>query len=93
MYETEHVVWAKKRADRSRIVTCWRDEETEKMGEQKSENRDISSLMCDGAPCEPISTKFGVILSPADVITYIKNGPKISNGFPRPTGGKTYFSL
>ena len=32
VYETEHVVWAIKRANRFRIATCRRDEETEKKG-------------------------------------------------------------
>ena len=95
VYETEHIVWAIKRANLSRIATCRRDEETEKKykkGEQKSQKCDISPL-CGGAPCEPISTKFGVFVGLTNVITRAKIGSKISIGFSRPTGGKTQVSL
>ena len=51
------------------------------MGEQKSQKCDISPL-CGGAPCEPISTKFDVFVGLTNVITYFKNGSKISIGFP-----------
>ena len=64
----------------------------EKKGEQKSQKCDISPL-CGGAPCEPISTKFGVFVGLTNVITYAKIGFKISIGFSRPTGGKTQVSL
>ena len=57
-----------------------------------SQNRYISPL-CGGAPCEPISTKFGVFVGLTNVITYAKNGSKIFFGFSRPTGGKTHISL
>ena len=92
MHETEHVVWAIKRANRSSIATCRRDEDTEniKKGELKSQSRDISSL-CGGAPCKLISTKFSVFVGLTNVITYTKNGFKISIGFSRPTGGKRMF--
>ena len=97
VYETEHVVWAIKRVNRLKIATCRRDEETEKKiyikkGEQKSQKCDISPL-CGGAPCEPISTKFGVFVGLTNVITCAKIGFKISIGFSRPTGGKTQVSL
>ena len=92
MYETEHVFWAIKRANRFIIATCRRDEETEKKGEQKSQNLNISPL-CSGAAREPISTKLGVLVGLPDVITYAKNGLKISNGFSRATGGKMHVSL
>ena len=97
MYESEHVVWAIKRVNRFRIATCRRDEETEnkkmqKKGEQKSQKCDISPL-CGGAPCEPISTKFGVFVGLTNVITCAKIGCKISIGFSRPIGGKTQVSL
>ena len=62
------------------------------MGEQKSQKCDISPL-CGGAPCEPISTKFGMFVGLANVITYAKNGFNISIGFSRATGGKTHVSL
>ena len=52
-----------------------------KKGEQKSQKCDISPL-CGGAPCEPISTKFGVFVGLTNVITCA-----------RPTGGKTQVSL
>ena len=42
-----------------------------KKGEQKSQNCDISPLS-GGAPCEPISTKFGVFVGLTNVITCIK---------------------
>ena len=58
----------------------------------KSQKCDISPL-CGGAPCEPISTKFGVFVGLANVITYARNGYKISIGFSRTTGGKTHVSL
>ena len=93
MYETEHVVWAIKRANRLKIATCRRDEETEKYkkkGEQKSQKCDISPL-CGGAPCEPISTKFVVFVGLINVITCAKNGFKTYIGFSRPTGGKSMF--
>ena len=96
MYESEHVVWGIKRLNRFRIATCRRDEETEKKykkkGEQKSQKCDISPL-CGGAPCELISTKFGVFVGLTNVITCAKIGFKISIGFRRPTGGKTQVSL
>ena len=60
------------------------------MGEQKSQKCDISPL-CGGAPCEPISTKFGVLVGLTNVITYAKTGFKISSGFSRATGGKRMF--
>ena len=63
-----------------------------KKGRKKAQNRDISPL-CGGSPCEPISTKFGVFLGLTNVITYAKNGSKISIGFSRPTGGKAHVSL
>ena len=91
MYETENVVWANKRANRSNIATCRRDVETEK-GITKVTNRDILPL-CGGVTCEPISTKFGVFVGLTDVVTYTKNGSEISNGFSRPTGGKTPISF
>ena len=62
------------------------------MGEQKSQNRYISPL-CGGAPCKPISTKFGVFVGLTNVITYAKNNFKISSDFSRATGEKTYVSL
>ena len=92
MYETEHVVWAIKRANRFRIATCRRDEETEKKGEHLSQKCDISPL-CGGDPCEPISTKVGMFVGLANVITYAKNGFKISSGFSRAAGGKMHVSL
>ena len=80
--------------NRLKIATCRRDEETkkktDKKGEQKSQNRDISTL-CGGAPYEPISTNVGVFVGHTIVITYTKNGSKISIGFSRPTGGKRMF--
>ena len=63
-----------------------------KKRENKSQNRYISPL-CGGAPCEPISTKFGLFVGLTNVITYTKNGSKIPIGFSRPTGGKTHVSL
>ena len=63
-----------------------------KKGEQKSQKCDISPL-CGGAPCEPISTKFGVFVGLINVITCAKNGFKTYIGFSRPTGGKTHVSL
>ena len=89
MYETEHVVWAIKRANRLKIATCRRDEETEKR-ENKSHKCDISPL-CGGAPCEPISTKFGVFVGLINVITCAKNSFKTYISFSSPTGGKSMF--
>ena len=48
-----------------------------KKGEQKSQNRYISPL-CGGAPCEPISTKFGVFVGLTNPITFTKNLSKVS---------------
>ena len=95
VYETEHVVWAIKRANLLKIATCRRDEETEKYkkkGEQKSQKCDISPL-CGGAPYEPISTKFVVFIGLINVITCAKNGFKTYIGFSRPTGGKACFPI
>ena len=96
VYETKHVVWVIKRANRLKIATCRRDEKTEKKiqqkGEQKSQKCNISPL-CGGAPCELISTKFGLFVGLTNVITCAKIGFKISIGFSRPTGGKTHVSL
>ena len=89
MYETTHAI---KRANRSGIATCRRDEETGKKGEQKSQNRYISPL-CGGTPCQPISTKFGVFVGLTNVITYTENSTKSFIGFSRSTGGKTHVSL
>ena len=63
-----------------------------KKGERKSQNRDISPL-CGDAPCESISIKFDMFVGLTNIITYTKNGFKISIGFSRTTGGKTHFSL
>ena len=91
VYETEHVVWAIKRANRSRIdLQVWWG--NGKRGEQKSQTRDISPL-CGGATCEPISTKLGMFVGFTDVVTYTNNGLQIANGFPGPTYGKTQVSL
>ena len=84
VYETEHVIRAIERANRSRITTCRRDGETEKKkkkAEQKSQNRYISPL-CGGAPFEPISTKFDVSVGLINIITYAKNDSRIVIGFP-----------
>ena len=51
------------------------------MGEQKSQSRDISPL-CGGAPCEPITKKFGVFVGLTNIITYTENSSKIFIGFP-----------
>ena len=59
--------------------------------ENKSQKCDISPL-CGGAPCEPISTKFGVFVGLTNIIIYAKNGLKIFSGFFRATGGKTHVS-
>jgi hypothetical protein len=59
----------------------------------KSQNCDISRL-CGGATCKTaISTKSGVLVGFADVITYPKIALIMSNGFSRVTGGKTHVSL
>ena len=62
-----------------------------KKGEHKSQNRDVSPL-CGGAPCEPISITFGVFIGLINIITYVKSGPNIVNGFSRPTGEKIQVS-
>ena len=62
------------------------------MAEHKSQKCDISPL-CGGTPCAPISTKIGVFVGLTDVITFTKNGSKISIGFSRTTGGKTHVSI
>ena len=69
-----------------------RDEGTEKMAEQKSQNRDITPLCC-GATCQLISTKFVVVVGPTDRVTFTKSDSAMCTGFSRPTGGKTHVAL
>ena len=46
-----------------------------------------------GAEESAVERRFGVFVGLTNVITYTKNGSKISISFSRPTGGKTRVSL
>jgi hypothetical protein len=91
VYETEHVVWAIERANRSRIATCKQDEETEKKkkgGTKVSKPLHFTTVWL--RPWNPILTKSNLFVGLTNVITYAKNGSSNFIGFSRPEDGKTH---
>jgi hypothetical protein len=74
VYSSEHVVWAIKRENRTKTVTCGLDEETdEKKERKKSQNCEIWPPR-GGATFQPILTKFCMFVHVTEVIKPAKCG-------------------
>ena len=91
VYKTEHVVWAIKRANRSRIATCRRDEETEK-GRTKVTKPWYFTTVWRRSLSTDLNQIWCVCRSYQRYYAYQKWFQNFI-GFSRPTSGKTHASL